>query len=257
MNLDTAIRLQYYISWFRRLFTNLWVFWQLKYGCWLTVVAVDFDARQMNTFPNFWNDLWWPMMQATQRYFEGLPGIDFEFVEPVINELSLIKIQEIGGYIAYIPNFAGAIGGTKRDLLTQQVCMKPVDLRPGLVSSFSDWNHSLVKTSCWMMRVASKLTNWISWYLKLIVCLAWLTWPAWHLYAHPIAAYDGRSCSSQDTLLLWCQFCFFLFILAWFWLPNLRLFSRLTLSFFWWRIEILSELGITDAHLLAKLLLPS
>jgi hypothetical protein len=100
-------------------------------------LAIDIDATATSHFPKFGADIWLPFVTAVKNYWNGYSGIDVT-VHDAIDTIAQAG-QPGGGLITQIPNRSLHVLG-ERSLLDQQVCAKPVDMRPAVQPWIPNWN---------------------------------------------------------------------------------------------------------------------
>lgn len=107
-------------------------------GTYTGSLAVDIDATGHQYFPEFLDQIWNPFIRTVEEYWKGFDGVDVTVTR--VND-----IGQVGQDIAQIPTRSIH----QRDLLDQQVCAKPVDLRPAIRAQIPNWNlQQPHKTHC-------------------------------------------------------------------------------------------------------------
>lgn len=94
-------------------------------GTYTGTIAVDIDATGHASMPGFGNEYWQPFIYAVEAYFKG-------FVAEV-SAFTVTSIYQPGTDIDQVPLRV-------RTDLDQQVCAKPVDLRPAIQAQIPNWN---------------------------------------------------------------------------------------------------------------------
>ena len=101
-------------------------------------LAVDVDATAHQAFPEFLDQIWNPFIRAVSQYWSGYEGVD-------VTVRQVADISQVGQDVAQIPTRSIH----QRDLLDQQVCAKPADLRPAIKAQIPNWNlQQPRKTHC-------------------------------------------------------------------------------------------------------------
>jgi hypothetical protein len=101
-------------------------------------IAVDVDATSHQNFPEFLDQIWNQFIRATEQYWRGFDGVD-------VTVRRVDDIGQVGQDITQLPTRSIH----QRDLLDQQVCAKPVDLRPAIAAQIPNWNlQQPYKTHC-------------------------------------------------------------------------------------------------------------